>query len=161
MAASVPNKFVGTTTQDVSSLDANFDALVNYLNSLGSAYAALNGSSTQIFSVDTGVAATDAVNVDQSFVQADAITSTNVVSTKLGGTAYTNTSNKAEFHFISLSGSTSFTTDFEFYIGGVWYSVATAAYDATQGTAATIAIVVPPGMVWQVTALPTYWSTIK
>ena len=33
MAASVPNKFVGTTTQDVSSLDANFDALVNFLNS--------------------------------------------------------------------------------------------------------------------------------
>ena len=33
MAASVPNKFVGTTTQDISSLDANFDALVNFLNS--------------------------------------------------------------------------------------------------------------------------------
>ncbi len=49
MAASVPNKFVGTTTQDVSSLDANFDALVNFLNSgvdfqgaeLVSSYAAI------------------------------------------------------------------------------------------------------------------------
>ncbi len=49
MAASVPNKFVGTTTQDVSSLDANFDALVSFLNSgvdfqgaeLVSSYAAI------------------------------------------------------------------------------------------------------------------------
>ncbi len=33
MTASVPNQFAGTATSDVSALDANFAALVNYLNS--------------------------------------------------------------------------------------------------------------------------------
>ncbi len=58
MVASVPNKFVGTTTQDVSSLDANFDALVNFLNSgvdfqgaeLVSSYAAIRALTASITS---------------------------------------------------------------------------------------------------------------
>ncbi len=33
MTISVPNQFAGTATSDVSALDANFDALVNFLNS--------------------------------------------------------------------------------------------------------------------------------
>ncbi len=67
MVASVPNKFIGTTTQPIANLDANFDALVNYLNSLGLSYAALNGSGVQTFDVSPAQLSAQAVNRGQAY----------------------------------------------------------------------------------------------
>ncbi len=67
MTISVPNKFAGTATGDVSALDANFDALVNFLNSgSGGPYAALTGSGAQTFAVAAAVAIDQAVNLAQA-----------------------------------------------------------------------------------------------
>ena len=198
MVASVPNKFIGTTTQPIANLDANFDALVNYLNSLGLSYAALNGSSVQTFDVDTavdpshavnlaqaqaafaalagsstqtfsvadGVAATDAVNFSQipaltgiPFGPAATVT-TGLEATYVAGTVYTNNSSTAEFHFLALTGTANLTINFEFYVNSVWTLIALAFYTATSNTSATLSIIVPPGMSWQVSALPSSWTVI-
>ncbi len=66
MTISVPNKFAGTATSDVSALDANFAALVNFLNSLGLPYAALAGLATQTFDVADATSNSEAVNFGQA-----------------------------------------------------------------------------------------------
>ena len=249
MAASVPNKFVGTTTQDVSSLDANFDALVNYLNSLGSSYAALTGDSTQTFNVAPGIetqaiqaaqgyplgflmagtapppstdlnsapigwcfhsstaanipsasvagatftmtidgTAANLLQFDYGFVnpvsqpvayraavsgtwrpwvipappfQVGSSVNVNLQSTYVAGTSYTNTGSRAQFHYLSLSGATTFTVNFEFYLNSAWITVASASFDSGYTNTAAISIVVPPEVTWQVSALPTAWTVIQ
>ena len=128
---------------------------------LATAHALLAGDSSQVFDVATGTSTTEATNVGQSFVQSGASVNVNLQSSYVAATSYTNTGNNAQFHYLSLSGSTTFTVDFEFYLNGAWITVASATFDSGYVDTAAIAIVVPPGITWQVSALPTAWTTIQ
>ncbi len=124
-------------------------------------FAALAGSATQTFAAAAGVAGTDVVNGSQSFVQVDAAVTTGLEATYVVTTAYTNTTGKAQFHLLSINNGTTRLLQFQFYIGAAWIVVGEMLYNSTSGGGASLSIVVPPNVTWQVTALPENWAIIQ
>ncbi len=150
----------GSSTQTFDVKNAVSSPNAVNLGQAWATFAALAGDATQTFNAAAGAAASEVVNVAQSFVQAGATVTVGLETTYVAGTSYTNSSSKAQFHYLSLLGATGFIVSFQFYIAGSWLTVATANFSASVATSATIAIVVPPGVTWQVTALPSSWSMI-